>query len=951
MGHFEFTRLPQGLCISSAAFQRLVDFVTRGIQGCHIYIDDAVLSSKNHEDHLATLEQVLSRFVKYGLKCSPGKVQLGRGSVDFLGFQITKEHGIRAGEMKTNAVKNFPPLRSVKMVRQFLGLTSFFRRTIQDFARIANPLVKLTRKDSPWKAGNLPKEAELAFQELKKKMCARPCLAPVDFNKRMRLWVDSSSTVGIGAILTQVDDDGIERPRCYASRTLKESEKKLSAFMVERLGILWACKHFRPYLAGKEFDLLSDHRPLMSLNNNKTKKHMLERIEIEIEEFKPFKVIYVKGESHPSDALSRNVAPMPKPLSDKAEVNEVSGESNEVVNNAKVPEFVSWEQLYNLQKSDPYVKAAACLLKYNLMPESPKLQAYLQKIKHPLLLIDGVVCVNYQGRTLALCPSGLRETVLSYCHDSPFAGHFSAEKTLEKVLTYWFWPGVANDSKSHAQGCHKCLESNHPINKKPTHLESLPEAEYFNHSVTTDLLGPLRTSPEGHNYVLLIMDCHSKLIELVPLAGKQAETVAKGILDNWISRFGIMRNMRSDSGSEYLSNVMKKMCENLNINQVVSSSGHARTNGSAERAFKALITYLRKYLDNNSNAWWDLISSARFCHNTTIHSSIKTTPFYAAFGHRPQMAYDLAIPTEKSDYEESETANQVRNLMNLNYQVRKNAKEAFTKYKRQFDKRAIEKSFEIGDIVYVTRPKTGDQQQKLQRPMMGPYVVIRKKDHNNYVLKKRGAKKETHLHADRMRAAPFRQQIYEFPELKEKPMKLRSLPRRSRTSRVATDNSMKSLSPMQIMDTDDAVIRPHSPSSRSSENGTSEGSFRSLPATPPEQADADPATPPEPSADESAGVPKDTRRVTFGKSPEKRAKDWPESREKQGTRGSPLTRTSSNPELKTKKRVETEKPSFADETARLQSRVTRQFAKLTGTKVKDVPLPKVAKEYEKRGKK
>ena len=166
-GHYEYTRSAQGLCNSPAAFQRLLDFVVRDIPNVYVYIDDLVVASPNHEEHIHTLKQVMERFRKYNLKCRPHKLQIATAEINYLGYNLSHSHGIRPGEIKTKAVANWKAPTSVKEIRQFLGLCSFFRRTIPHFASIASPMTKLTRKDSAWIGGPLPEDARKAFLCLK----------------------------------------------------------------------------------------------------------------------------------------------------------------------------------------------------------------------------------------------------------------------------------------------------------------------------------------------------------------------------------------------------------------------------------------------------------------------------------------------------------------------------------------------------------------------------------------------------------------------------------------------------------------------------------------------------------------------------------------------------------------------------------------------------------------
>jgi hypothetical protein len=151
MGHFEYNRSAQGLCYSPSAFQRLLDHVTAGLKGVYVYIDDVVVVSKDYEGHKRQLDKLFQQFQEYGLKCRLSKLQLAAEEVNYLGYIISQKNGIRAGESKSQAIKKWEALTDITLIKQFLGLCSFFQRTIKDFAKLSSPLTRLTRKDSVWK--------------------------------------------------------------------------------------------------------------------------------------------------------------------------------------------------------------------------------------------------------------------------------------------------------------------------------------------------------------------------------------------------------------------------------------------------------------------------------------------------------------------------------------------------------------------------------------------------------------------------------------------------------------------------------------------------------------------------------------------------------------------------------------------------------------------------------
>ncbi|KRY47148.1 Retrovirus-related Pol polyprotein from transposon 17.6 [Trichinella britovi] len=165
LGLFQFRVMPFGLCNAPATFQRLMEKALRGLtwKTCLVYLDDVIVFGKTEEEHLERLEGVLSRLQSVGLKIKPEKCQLMRQSVRYLGHIVT-QHGVSTDPEKTAAVQEWPTPRCVREVRQFLGLASYYRRFVRNFAGVANPLHALTKKGEKWRWG--PKEEE-AFARLK----------------------------------------------------------------------------------------------------------------------------------------------------------------------------------------------------------------------------------------------------------------------------------------------------------------------------------------------------------------------------------------------------------------------------------------------------------------------------------------------------------------------------------------------------------------------------------------------------------------------------------------------------------------------------------------------------------------------------------------------------------------------------------------------------------------
>ena len=266
-GLFHFRRMPFGLRGAPATFQRMVDRLLDGLNDfSSAYIDDIIIFSGTWEDHLQHLRQVLRRIQEAGLTLRRKKCQFGMSDCVYLGHLIGSGR-VRPEELKVSAVREFSQPRTKKDVRSFLGLTGYYRRFIPRYATLALPLTDMTKKDEPNKVA-WSVECGVAFQALKAALCSQPVLMSPNFQKEFVLQTDALDR-GVGAVLSQMDDEGNDRPIAYYSHKLLPRQAKYSTVEKECLAIKLAVQTFHPYLMGQKFRIQTDHRSLEWLNNVK----------------------------------------------------------------------------------------------------------------------------------------------------------------------------------------------------------------------------------------------------------------------------------------------------------------------------------------------------------------------------------------------------------------------------------------------------------------------------------------------------------------------------------------------------------------------------------------------------------------------------------------------------------------------------------------------------------
>jgi hypothetical protein len=302
-GIYEFNVMPFGLTNAPATFQRMMNRVFNKLIGDYVvvYLDDLNIFSRNFNEHLIHLREVFERLRNTGLKLKRKKCYFFKNELAFLGH-IVSANGINPDPDKISAIENHPVPTNLRELRQFLGLASYYRKFIFEFAKIAAPLNQLMKKEITyqWNA-----EHQNAFEYLKKRLTTAPILAHPDFSKPFIIMTDASA-LGLGAVLAQKDDNGREVVIRYASRRTNNAEQSYAATNLECLGVVWAVQYFRKYVAGTRFQIITDHSAIASLKRIVNPRSQTARWLMILQEY-DYEVIYRPGRIHSNvDTLSRS---------------------------------------------------------------------------------------------------------------------------------------------------------------------------------------------------------------------------------------------------------------------------------------------------------------------------------------------------------------------------------------------------------------------------------------------------------------------------------------------------------------------------------------------------------------------------------------------------------------------------------------------------------------------
>ena len=747
-GRFEWTRMPMGLHSSPSSFAKLMDQITAGLEGTLTYLDDILVFSPTEPQHLRDLDGCLERLKEFGMKINIKKCAFNVQEIPYLGFTLTKQ-GIRPGKEKTKAVREFPEPRTVRQIREFTGLANYFRKMIPNYALLAGHLTELTSKKAEWE-GPLTSKARKAFNIIKQKLVSAPILAYPRINKPFILATDASTgdqenPGGLGAVLSQKDETGTERVVAYASRSLRPNEKNYSAFLLEMAAAAWAIDHFNVYLRGNPFTLITDHKPLVALNN--THKKTLNRLQEQMNEYQ-FIIVHREGKLNGApDALSRNP------------VDEIQPEE-EALEDTLPTMGLNDENLIKAQRTDVMCQLVLKFLKNGEIPNEPKL-AYWVKFyaKRAIIFKDKLyIGIPTQTGELNVClwvPKMYKAIMLKAFHCSRFSGHEGVDKTFARIQgqQYW-WPQLKLDVQEFVRNCIVCQRSKDPpryLSQKAP-MQPVPIPDRPNIRVHMDLLGPLKTSEQGNKYILVITDAFSKYTVMQAIPDKKAETVAKAFFEKWVTLFTCPKVLISDNGTEFVNRVFQELNRKFEIKHIRTASYHPQSNSPAESFNRTIIKYMKTALQNHTLDWEDQIPALTIAYNTRVHKSTLTTPFFLTFSLDPRMPFfDLDNP--KPSYNDD-----AANVLFLR------TRKAWADAKIQLEKasdtqlqnaKAKEKERELvpGQIVLVRLPLTQiGINAKFHQPWADNFCVLQKAGPVTYLLYNLETRRKLLVHLDRIKA-------------------------------------------------------------------------------------------------------------------------------------------------------------------------------------------------------
>ena len=709
-GLYRWKVMPFGLKNATAAFQRMMTDVLKGLEGVRVYVDDVVIGTVGVEGHVELVAKVLERIEKAGLVCKLSKCDFMKPTVEVLGY-VVGDGRVGMQERLGGKLQLCPAPTSKTEVRQFVGMAGFYRHFVPRFAERAGALTDVMGEKAVWK---WEERQECAFLDLKQAMLAEPVLRLPDMDEPFVVHTDASG-LGAGAVLMQRDSEGRLYVCRFYSKKFSATERRYSTTEREYLAVVLALKKWRKYLSQQPCEVHTDHQPLLAMVKD-TGDHQSARVQRWGMVLQAFDVTirYIKGKKNVvADALSRELFVEHLQPDDSSEGDVKVIEEGTEHKGAEEAQGESWEET---KENDPEVEelrqeARAIAIAVLETPEKftkrgratedgqevsdvpgdgvlgvdkkgllegelgvneywqemqvdqsrdEQCSAWIQqlskgeKVKVPygqLEMLDGVLMMrDDEDRLRMVVPEQRRHELLRLVHENPRdGGHFSARRGLAKLRLRWWWPGMSSQLHKWVRTCRECQIYKHSKgrHKQPKDTPRVVPSRPWD-SVYVDAVGPLAEGKGGYRFCLVAIDHFSRWVEVLPVRRLTTESYV-GWLQELVGRYGPMRRVTSDRGNNFVSTLVDAYCQTVGIKRNQTTAWRPTSNSLVERYNGELKDRMRVYAERVGKMWPARMTDYGYAHNTTVHSATGYTPFFLMHGWEARMPYDLLLESKKKD--------------------------------------------------------------------------------------------------------------------------------------------------------------------------------------------------------------------------------------------------------------------------------------------------------------
>ncbi|KAL9955782.1 hypothetical protein ACROYT_G037161 [Oculina patagonica] len=596
--------------------EETMDQMVEDLDGVEVIMDDVIIAG-DESTHDERLQKFLERASRKGLKLNKEKCKIRQKEVPYVGHLLTAE-GLKIDPQKIKAIQEMPEPESKEDVKRLLGFIQFQSRYLPGLSTVDAPLRELEKSDVLFHWDHPQKES---FKKIKELVSQAPVLQYYDVTKPVTIQCDASGK-GLGAALLQDN-----KPVCYASRALTDTETRYAPIESEMLAVVFACRKFHQYIYGRSVVVETDHMPLQAISSKP-----LSQVPLRLQKM----ILNVRG----YDVEIRYIPGCRQVLADtlsRASVQDDDCKAYEEFQEINVVLSVSderCEEFQNETKRDPELLSVLTMVKNgwpDTKTEVPTEARPYWTFRDELAAADGLL---FKGTRL-IVPKVLTPEMLRQIHKS----HLGIAKCRQRAREVLFWSGMSVEIEQMVTNCSVCADyakkqPSEPL--KPSVPPSLPWKK-----IGTDLF-----EFRGEHYLLSV--CYrSKFLEVAKLESLRSGAVIEE-LKRQFGVHGIPAEVVSDNGSQFSSMEFQDFAKDYGFKHTTTSPHYPQANVEVERAVQTVKKLWRKNDDKHL---------ALLDYRTTPLPDIELSPAQLLMGRRLRnklpMKESLLQPASNDQYKVS----------------------------------------------------------------------------------------------------------------------------------------------------------------------------------------------------------------------------------------------------------------------------------------------------------
>ncbi|KAH9133769.1 hypothetical protein AeRB84_020226 [Aphanomyces euteiches] len=737
---------PMGMAGMPGIWSRLMRSLFDKFPFVVVYLDDICVYSKSLLDHVSHLRVVLEVLRKEKLYARLDKCAFGVNKVGFLGHTISAE-GLQVDRKKVRAIEKWPAPTNRKELLSFLGMAGYYRKFIANYAKLVFPISELAKDSVPWQCTH---QQDKAFMTIKAAL-QQPFVITTD-----------ASGYCCGAVLSQQDDDGNDRPIAFLSKKLRETECNWPALEKELYAIKLALTKWRAYVYGSHFDVFTDNSTCQWFLKTPVLTAKLTRWLDFFSSF-DFTLHHRPGKTNVvADALSRpprshvhvttctlhhcdstcferyqNVLKWTSNIESISHLDarllllmldtSFEGEDLSIAQlDVEVPQHLvvnhTEEVSYSMVKMDDSMKQRF-IRAYAKSKEFEDSAKFVMK--------DGLYFVKTKDQVWKLCVPNddyLKVDIISQSHDANTAAHPGVRRTQLYVSQWYFWNGLDDDVKLYVATCETCARYKSSSSKANGRMIPIKSPEECWHTVSVDWITGLPVS-NGKDAIMTCVDKTSKRPKYCATTSNvDAPQAAREFFDAVVRHHGLPSVIISDRDPKFTSQFWQSLMKVMGIKHSMTTADRAQSDGATERQNRTLEDALCCQVSYLGHDWTEHLETIEYAHQGLVQTSTGLTPFEVDTGRK--LRNPVLNGLESLNEYAKNFSERRQEMIKMALENMENVQD---RQKNCYDRRRSSVEFKLGDLVMLATRNIPlkhaqladkNEKSKLVPRYIGPFEIV-----------------------------------------------------------------------------------------------------------------------------------------------------------------------------------------------------------------------------------